>query len=52
MNKPIVTIEMASGGKIVCELYPETAPESVKNFVSLISHLIPCGNNLVLGQFR
>ena len=37
MNKPIVTMEMASGGKIVCELYPETAPESVKNFVSLIS---------------
>ena len=36
MEKPIVTIEMADGGKIVCELYPETAPESVKNFVTLI----------------
>ena len=36
MEKPIVTIEMEAGGKIVCELYPETAPESVKNFVSLI----------------
>ena len=36
MEKPIVTIEMENGGKIVCELYPETAPESVKNFVSLI----------------
>ena len=36
MEKPIVTIEMENGGKIVCELYPETAPESVKNFVTLI----------------
>ena len=36
MEKPIVTIEMESGGKILCELYPETAPESVKNFISLI----------------
>ena len=37
MEKPIVTIEMENGGKIVCELYPETAPESVKNFISLIN---------------
>ncbi len=36
MANPIVTIEMENGGKIVCELYPETAPESVKNFISLI----------------
>ena len=36
MANPIVTIEMESGGRIVCELYPETAPESVKNFLSLI----------------
>ena len=36
MEKPIVTIEMENGSKIVCELYPETAPESVKNFVTLI----------------
>jgi len=35
MEKPIVTIQMENGGKIVCELYPEIAPESVKNFVSL-----------------
>ena len=35
MANPIATIEMADGGKIVCELLPETAPESVRNFVSL-----------------
>lgn len=36
MEKPIVTIEMENGGKIVCELYPEIAPQSVANFISLI----------------
>ncbi len=34
-QNPIVTIEMENGGKIVAELYPETAPESVRNFLSL-----------------
>lgn len=33
---PIVTIEMATGEKIKLELYPEVAPNTVKNFVSLI----------------
>ena len=37
MNNPIVTIEMEDGGVIKAELYPETAPQSVRNFVSLIS---------------
>ena len=37
MENPIVTIEMENGGKITCELYPEIAPESVKNFISLIN---------------
>lgn len=37
MENPIVTIEMQNGGKIVCELYPETAPQSVANFLSLAS---------------
>ena len=32
---PQVTIEMESGKKIVVELYPEKAPNSVKNFLSL-----------------
>ena len=26
---------MENGGKIVCELYPEKAPQSVRNFISL-----------------
>ncbi len=33
---PIVTIEMADGGIITAELYPDKAPQSVYNFVSLI----------------
>ena len=35
MANPIVTIEMENGSKIVAELYPEVAPQSVRNFVSL-----------------
>lgn len=35
MANPIATITMESGGKIVCELYPEKAPQSVRNFISL-----------------
>ena len=37
MANPIVTIEMENGGKIVAELYPEIAPETVNNFISLAS---------------
>ena len=36
MKNPIVTIEMESGGKIVAELYPEIAPNTVNNFISLV----------------
>ena len=35
-QNPIVTIEMEEGGKIVAELYPEVAPISVNNFISLV----------------
>ena len=35
-NNPIVTITMEDGGKIVAELYPDVAPQSVYNFISLI----------------
>ena len=35
MEKPIMTLTMENGGKIVCELYPEKAPQSVRNFISL-----------------
>ena len=33
---PIVTIEMENGSVMKAELYPETAPNSVNNFISLI----------------
>jgi peptidyl-prolyl cis-trans isomerase B (cyclophilin B) len=32
---PIVTIEMEDGAKITIELYPDVAPNTVKNFISL-----------------
>lgn len=35
-KNPIVTIEMENGNKIKVELYPEVAPETVKNFVTLV----------------
>ena len=35
MANPIVTIEMEDGGIITCELYPDIAPQSVYNFISL-----------------
>ncbi len=38
MENPVVTITMENGGKIVAELYPEKAPQSVRNFISLIQH--------------
>ena len=36
-QNPIVTIEMENGGVIKAELYPETAPNTVNNFISLVS---------------
>ena len=33
---PIVTIEMENGGVIKAELYPEIAPNTVNNFISLV----------------
>lgn len=35
-QNPIVTIEMENGSLIKAELYPEKAPNSVNNFISLI----------------
>ena len=35
-QNPIVTIEMENGGIIKAELYPQVAPNSVNNFISLI----------------
>lgn len=37
MKNPIVTINMESGEKIKVELYPEVAPNTVNNFISLIN---------------
>ncbi len=36
-QNPIVTITMKNGGVIKAELYPEIAPTSVNNFISLIN---------------
>lgn len=36
-QNPIVTITMANGDVIKLELYPEVAPNTVKNFISLIN---------------
>lgn len=37
MSNPIVTIEMNSGKKIRVELFPEKAPNTVNNFLSLVN---------------
>ena len=36
MANPVVTIEMENGGIIKAELYPEYAPNTVNNFISLV----------------
>jgi peptidyl-prolyl cis-trans isomerase B (cyclophilin B) len=36
-KNPIVTLEMENGNTIKIELYPAVAPQTVKNFVSLVS---------------
>lgn len=35
-SNPIVTIEMENGDIMKAELYPEVAPNTVKNFISLV----------------
>lgn len=37
MANPIVTIEMANGDIMKAELYPDIAPNTVNNFISLIN---------------
>lgn len=37
MTNPNVTITMEDGGEIVLELYPDKAPNTVNNFISLAS---------------
>lgn len=36
MNNPIVTIEMENGDVMKAELYPDIAPNTVNNFISLV----------------
>ena len=36
-QNPIVTIEMENGDIIKAELYPEIAPNTVNNFISLVN---------------
>ncbi len=36
-KNPIVTIEMENGKTIKAELYPEIAPNTVRNFISLVN---------------
>jgi len=37
MQNPVVTIEMENGDIIKVELYPDVAPNTVKNFISLVN---------------
>ena len=37
MQKPVVTIKMNSGKVIKAELYPDKAPNTVNNFISLVN---------------
>ena len=37
VTNPIITIEMSNGNLIKAELYPEIAPNTVRNFISLVN---------------
>ena len=37
-QNPVVTIEMEDGSAIIAELYPDVAPNTVNNFISLIKN--------------
>ena len=37
MTNPVITIELMNGDKIKAELYPEVAPNTVNNFLSLVN---------------
>ena len=38
MQNPVITIEMMNGDVIKAELYPEIAPNTVNNFLSLVKN--------------
>lgn len=37
MNNPVITITMEDGGVMKAELYPDKAPNTVRNFLSLVN---------------
>ena len=37
MKNPVATIELENGGQITAELYPDKAPNTVRNFIALAS---------------
>lgn len=37
MPNPIITIEMENGDVMKAELYPDVAPNTVNNFISLVN---------------
>ena len=37
MANPVVTFEMENGDVIKAELYPDIAPNTVRNFISLVN---------------
>ena len=37
MQNPVITIEMENGDVMKAELYPEVAPNTVNNFLSLVN---------------
>ena len=60
-QNPIVTIEMENGDIMKAELYPEIAPNTVNNFISLINkgfydglifHRVINGQNGVINQMK
>ncbi len=47
MQNPVVTITMEDGSVIKAELYPEIAPNTVNNFISLINKKFYDGSRVV-----
>ena len=52
MSNPVVTITMEDGSVMKAELYPEIAPNTVRNFISLIRKGFYNGPDLSPGHSR
>jgi len=44
-ENPVITLELDNGGEIVIELFPDTAPNTTKNFVHLVQQRFYDGLN-------